>query len=255
MRTLTGVLAILLAIFVGLCVWQGRDAKFSAQLPSAPEHSSNSSKSTIAPTLADAQGSGAVSSSQERQAVHEVTGESVTEEIVADTLAGPTPHVDPVITSDLPSYLNFYAREPPPTFPPDECNGPFELLVEMNEAPRDDVWASRVERELHALLQPHPLGFHVTITCRAAICQVTALGPGSQIREKETEYNAYWSEFMEKLRHAPFAPEFVTARFFGAAYVEDPTQDIAGFVFTTVGHPAATKSPDCANFKPSSARD
>jgi hypothetical protein len=254
MRTLTAALAVVFAICVGLYGWQARDADILAPQPSPPEHSSKPSNSTIAPTLTDAQGSGRVPASPKRQAGQEATGESVVEEVIADTIASP-PHVDPVITSDLPSYLSYWATLPQPRPYPHECKDPFELLVEMNEAPRDEVWASRVERELHALLQPHPLGFHVSITCRAAICQVTALGPSSQIRENQTEYNVYWWEFMEKLRHAPFASEFVTAQFFAAQHVEDTSQDIAGYVFTTVGHPAATKSPECANFKPSSAQD
>ncbi len=255
MRTFTGALAAVFVICIGGYVWQARDAHISGPLPSAPEHSSQPSNSTLAPALSDAQGSGAVASSQGRQPARQATGKSVVEDAVADTLASPPPHVEPVITSELPSYLSFYATQSHPPPSPNECKDPFELLVEMNEESRDETWASRVEQELHALLVPHPLGFHVTITCRAAICQVTALGPGKQILENETEYNVYWSEFMEKLRHAPFAAEFATVRFFAAPYVEDPTQDIAGYVFTTVGHPATTNSRDCANFKPSSAQN
>lgn len=156
---------------------------------------------------------------------------------------------------DFPSYLRF-AVDPQSTMrSPDGCKHLFGVLSEMSGESRDELWAPRVERELRTLLEQHPLGFRVSVGCRATVCQITNIGPVTAILENEAAFGTYWSNFEDNLRNAPIASELATRRFFTAEYPEDPTQAISGYVFTSVGQATPSEPPHCAPFHPHSRSD
>lgn len=166
-----------------------------------------------------------------------------------------------VIVADFPPYLSSVASGGlPPRFERG-CKSPSLLLSEMAEEPRDELWASRVERELEAMLGRHPWGFQVTVGCRATICQVTEVGKITGLDPAaEAEWHRYWGSFFRTFRSSPLASEFATSRFFAGRFSADRTPepgetpsgywDIAGFVLTSTGQGTPAEPADCSPFRP-----
>lgn len=157
-----------------------------------------------------------------------------------------------LLGGDFPPYLAAVAHTEPDQRDPRGCKLVSGLLVEMAGEARDDLWAPRVERELRAMLGDHPMGFAVSVGCRATICQVTEIGTlVEHDLVTERAWAAYWSGFMQKLRSSPVAAELATRRFFSGNFPPHPNWLISGYVFTTVGHAASPGEPaDCAPFEP-----
>ncbi len=226
MRTFVGCLVVVLVILVGWRMWDAREVSTSAPAASPPTHVARSTSATSVPELASQEGSSSESADAERNIADDAIVQHVTERASEDSFAGPPLNAEPVITRQLPSYLDFYVSSADSTRLRNGCKDPLQLMAEMKVGTRDDEWAERIEEGLQSFLGPHPLGFLVTVTCRAAICQITALGPGKEILGNEEKYEAYWDEFMSKLRYSPIAAEFATRQYFGAPYPEDPSQEM-----------------------------
>lgn len=151
---------------------------------------------------------------------------------------------------DYPPYLGAVASKWFPDRANNGCKSPSALLTEMAEEPRDGLWAPRMERELRGLLETHPLGFAVSVGCRATICQVTAIGPHADALEHEAESQRFWGLFQQRLRASPTAGEFATYRYFAGTEPMGDLQVIAGIVLTSVGQASPDEPGDCAPFAP-----
>jgi hypothetical protein len=155
-----------------------------------------------------------------------------------------------MISDDYPPYLGAVASSWFPFRFENGCKSPSALLTDMAEEPRDPLWASRMERELRALLESHPLGFAVSVGCRATICQITAIGPHATALEHPTEAQRFWGLFERRLRASPIAREFATKRFFAGVEPRGTLEAIAGIVLTSVGQASPDEPADCAPFAP-----
>jgi hypothetical protein len=148
------------------------------------------------------------------------------------------------ITKELPSYLDFYTSQRDPNSK--RCMNPFDLLSEMRTLERNEASDARTENSLKGLLEPHPLGFPVTITCGGGICQISELGPYDRIRERTIEHDRYWGELQQRVyRLDPIASELVTLSVSYAPYPEDTSQEIAALILTTKARVITDESLDC----------
>ena len=148
------------------------------------------------------------------------------------------------ITNELPSYLESYASQRDPNSR--ICMNAFDLLNEMQKLARNEASDARTERNLKDLLEPHPLGFPVTITCGGGICQVSDLGPDEKIRERNIEYDTYWGEFGQRLyRVDPIASQLATFALVFAEYPKDTSQSITAFILTTKARVITADSLNC----------
>lgn len=168
------------------------------------------------------------------------------------TLPPPPPLGVPagMITKDYPPYLGLVASK---WFPPrsdNGCKSPSALLAEMAEEPRDTLWAPRMERELRALLEPHPLGFAVSVGCRATICQITTIGPHADALEHQAEVKRFWGFFQSRLAASPAAREFASHRYFSGMEPMGELKAIDGIVLTSVGQASPDEPASCASFVP-----
>jgi hypothetical protein len=161
-----------------------------------------------------------------------------------------------MLTGDVPPYLGYVMAMPTSNRDPRGCKSPSRLLAEMSQESRDELWASRVESELRDLLEPHPLGFPVSVGCRATFCQVTELGdlfaatgPANGLAEQ-----AFWKDFRDRLRASPVAAEFASEHCFAGNYAPKqstfPSLFIAGCIYTSSGQATPSEPADCAPFTP-----
>lgn len=155
-----------------------------------------------------------------------------------------------MISHDYPPYLGAVASSWFPLRFESGCKSASGVLADMAEEPRDALWAPRMERELRALLEPHPLGFAVSVGCRATICQLTAIGPHATAPEHSTEPSSVWGLFQRRLRASPIAREFATYRYFSGAQPMGELQFIDGIVLTSVGQASPDEPTDCAPYAP-----
>ncbi len=161
-----------------------------------------------------------------------------------------------MLTGDVPSYLGYVMAMPTSDRNPRGCKSPSRLLAEMSQESRDELWASRVERELRDLLLPHPLGFPVSVGCRATFCQVTEIGDpfAATGPAKGPVEQAFWKDFWDRLRASPVAAEFASEHCFAGTYAPKPSTFpppfIAGCIYTSSGQATPSEPADCAPFTP-----
>jgi hypothetical protein len=249
MRIVTIGLIITLAISIGWYVLQARDAS-SFEPPLAPRPvSTKSTSSSRTPAFT---GSGALRAESARSDKENVRPEADGMHTATDIAAEPARvdrTGDSAITNELPAYLSFFTAHSGDSVSPNGCKDPFQLLAEMARGSREGTSASQMEEALQDLLERHPLGFSVSITCRAAICQISDIGPITELLQREQQHRAFWGNFIERLQGAPSSFDVASVSYFTATAPEDPNQNISGYVLTTKERVAPSESPDCARFK------
>jgi hypothetical protein len=156
-----------------------------------------------------------------------------------------------MISHDYPPYLGVVAS----WFPPRDhkgCKSSSALLAEMAGEPRDPLWAPRIEKELLELLEPHPLGFAISVGCRATICQVTSVGPFARALEHSDsgEVQSIFGLFGRRLRASPVVREFTRSQYFSGAAPMGEVMFIEGVVLTSVGLASSDEPADCILFDP-----
>jgi hypothetical protein len=161
-----------------------------------------------------------------------------------------------MLAGDVPPYLGYVMAMATSDRNPRGCKSPSRLLAEMSQESRDELWASRVESELRDLLEPHPLGFPVSVGCRATLCQVTELGdlfvaagPANGLAEQ-----AFWKDFRDRLRAGSVAAEFASEHCFAGNYAPKqstfPSLFITGCIYMSSGQATPSEPADCAPFTP-----
>ena len=240
---------IVLTLLTGGALWWIADTDPAPDAAPEPE--------SVAPRISGAEGPlPAVREAAETPAAAAMADELTSPEVPAvssgSALPPPTSFGVPpeMISNDYPTYLGAVASKWFPHRSENGCKSPSAVLADMAEEPRDVLWAPRMERELRALLEPHPLNFAVSVGCRATICQITAIGPHADALEHQTEAQRFWGLFQRRLRASPIARELATYRFFGGMETMDELQAIAGFVLTSVGQASPDEPTECAPFVP-----
>ncbi|HEX5787561.1 MAG TPA: hypothetical protein VFY03_05240 [Woeseiaceae bacterium] len=130
---------------------------------------------------------------------------------------------------------------------PRGCKTPAAVLDAMAEEARDELWAVRMERELADQLGRHPLGFEVTVSCRATICQATEYGDLEVLQHGGNQRKAktYWDEFRDKLEASPVAEEIGRWHSFAGNFSPEPDMHVAGYVLIGVGQGASDEPAWC----------
>jgi hypothetical protein len=150
-----------------------------------------------------------------------------------------------MLSGDFPLYLTVVARQSSGKAP-GGCKDVRALLAEMAEEPRDTLWADHMERELREFIGPHPHGFHVSVGCRASICQVSVVGEHDALTEDSGAAAAkFWHNFRQGVQHSAMADEVGFNWFFGGIYPTHPPQHIEGTVLTSIGR---EEPPGCRTF-------
>ncbi len=129
--------------------------------------------------------------------------------------SGATALAPVMLSGDFPLYLTVVAR-PTPGESPSGCKETGVLLAEMAEETRDELWADRIERNLRKFIGQHPHGFHVSVGCRATICQVSVVGdPDALSPDSGRADTLFWSRFRQRLGRSTTGVELGRNGFFG----------------------------------------